>query len=159
MTCMTFGTLGEGFIRKLCILCTKRIKIFNFTTKKLNFWSLQSQFLVDQFLTKKRVVPPPCACLFPDNLQIYIWTVFLIWTVYVWTVILERYVFFEKSCVITLTLSCLFRVPGMSIDRDAFYFLWRYLYPGIEIHLTEHHTTRCSAFALILLCKKIIIGS
>ena len=114
-----FFTLGEGFIRKLCILCTKRIKIFNFTTNKLNFWSLQSQFLVDQFLTKKRVVPPPCACLFPDNLQIYIWTVSLIWTVYVWTVILERCVLFEKSCVITLTLSCLFRVPGMQFKTSV----------------------------------------
>ena len=31
---MTFGTLGEGSIRKLCILCTPRIKFLKFTTNQ-----------------------------------------------------------------------------------------------------------------------------
>ena len=62
---MTFGTLGEGFIRKLCISCTPRIQFLEFATDQflrvgvmqpsgfLNFWPLQPQFLIDQFLIKR----------------------------------------------------------------------------------------------------------
>ena len=70
---MTFGTLDEEFIQKLCISCTPKMQFLEFTTDQflrvgvmqpfsfLKFQPLQPQFFIDQFLIKNRVISP---CVF-----------------------------------------------------------------------------------------------
>ena len=48
---MTFGTLVEDFMQKLCISCTSKIKFLEFASDQfLEILPELPEFLVDQFL-------------------------------------------------------------------------------------------------------------